>query len=298
MQEWAGVAGKTVLITGATSGIGLAGAEVLARRGARISMVARDQARAAMAVAQIRAVAGADAEVEVLFADLSSQASIRIVGEEILARHQRIDVLINNAGGVNRTRRITGDGVEMTWAVNHLAPFLLTSLLLDRIKASAPARIVTTSSDAHEGAEIPFDDLDGAVGYGNFGLTRYGQTKLANILFTTELARRLEGSGVTANCYHPGFVATRFNRNNGLLLSIGMTLARPFARDPAKGAETLVWLVDSSEVSSESGGYFFDRKRVQPSEAARDPETARRLWLLSEEETGMRASPEVWNSLS
>jgi NAD(P)-dependent dehydrogenase (short-subunit alcohol dehydrogenase family) len=199
-------------------------------------------------------------------------------------------VLINNAGGINRSRQLTDDELELTWAVNHLAPFLLTVLLLERIRASAPARIITTTSDAHQGAQIPFDDVNAVGGYGRLGFTRYGQTKLANILFTTELARRLEGSGVTANCYHPGFVASGFNRNNGTLLTLAMTLARPFARTAAQGADTMVWLADSPEVSSESGGYFVDRKRVQPSAAARDQETARRLWEFSEEETGVTTS--------
>jgi NAD(P)-dependent dehydrogenase (short-subunit alcohol dehydrogenase family) len=287
MQEWAGVAGKRVIITGATGGIGLAGAQELARRGAHLSVVARSQARAASAVAQITAAGGSGTEIDVLRADLSSQASIRQLAEEILAKHPQIDVLINNAGGINRSRQLTEDGMELTWAVNHLAPFLLTTLLLGRITASTPARIITTTSDAHQGAQIPFDDINAAGGYGGMGFSRYGQTKLANILFTTELARRLEGSGVTANCFHPGFVASGFNRNNGTLMAFAMTLARPFARTPAKGADTMVWLADSPDVSSQSGGYFVDRKLIQPSAAARDEETARRLWQLSQEETGM-----------
>lgn len=290
MQEWAGVAGKRVIITGATGGIGLAAARELARRGARLSIVARSETRAVAAVAEIRAAAGTGTEVDVLDADLSSQASIHRLADEILARYPRVEVLINNAGGMNGSRRLTEDGLELTWAVNHIAPFLLTTLLLERIKASAPARIITTSSDAHEGAHIPFDDINAAGGYGGFGFTRYGQTKLANILFTAELARRLEGSKVTANCFHPGFVASGFNRNNGKLMAFAMTLARPFARTPARGADTLVWLADSTEVSSESGGYFVDRKPLQPSAPARDPETARRLWEVSEEQTALRAS--------
>ncbi|MGP8249435.1 MAG: SDR family oxidoreductase [Candidatus Dormibacteria bacterium] len=285
MQEWAGVAGKRVIITGATGGIGLAGAQALVRRGARLTIVARSQIRAANAVAQLTAAGGPGTEVEVLRADLSSQASIRQLTKEILAKHPGIDVLINNAGGINRSRQLTEEGLELTWAVNHLAPFLLTTLLLERIKASTPARIITTSSDAHQGVEIPFDDINAVGGYGRLGFTRYGQTKLANILFTTELARRLEGSGVTANCFHPGFVASGFNRNNGTLMAIAMALTRPFARTPAKGADTMVWLADSPEVSTESGGYFVDRKRVQPSAAARNQDTARTLWRLSEEAT-------------
>lgn len=290
MQQWSGVAGKRVIITGATGGIGLAAARELARKGAHLSIVARSEARAAAAVAQITARGGMGTEVDVLHADLSSQASIRQLADEILAKHPRVDVLINNAGGMNGSRRLTEDHLELTWAVNHLAPFLLTTSLLERIKASTPARIITTTSDAHAGAQIPFDDINADGGYGNFGFTRYGQTKLANILFTTALAQRLEGTGVTANCYHPGLVASGFNRNNGTLMALAMTVARPFARTPAKGADTMVWLADSPDVSAENGGYFVDRKRVQPSAAARDPEAARRLWELSEEETGLRTS--------
>ena len=285
MQEWSGVAGKRVIITGATGGIGLAAARELARRGARLSIVARSESRAADAVAQITAAGGPATEVEVLYADLSSQASIRKLAAEILAKHPTIDVLANNAGGVNSSRRLTEDGLELTWAVNHLAPFLLTNLLLERIRASAPARIITTSSGAHHGAHIPFDDVNAERGYRTGGFSRYGQSKLANILFTTELARRLEGSGVTANCFHPGFVASGFNRSNGALMAFGMTLARPFARSTTKGADTLVWLADSPDVSSETGGYFTNRKRKLPSAAGQDAAAARRLWELSAEET-------------
>jgi NAD(P)-dependent dehydrogenase (short-subunit alcohol dehydrogenase family) len=287
MQEWTGVAGKRVIITGATGGIGLAAARELARRGARLSIVARSEARAAAAADRIVAAGGAGTEVEVLNADLSSQASIHKLAREILTRHPRVDVLVNNAGAIYSRRRLTEDGLELTWALNHLAPFLLTSLVLDRIRASAPARIITTASGAHRGARLPLDDVDAVRGYRGFA--RYGETKLANILFTAELARRLEGSGVTANCFHPGFVASGFNRNNGRLMAFGMTLGRPFARSPEKGADTLVWLADSAEVSSASGGYFANRKAKQPSTAARDTAVAHRLWELSEEQTGTAA---------
>jgi NAD(P)-dependent dehydrogenase (short-subunit alcohol dehydrogenase family) len=203
---------------------------------------------------------------------------------EAQARYPTIQVLINNAGAIYASRQVGPDGIELTWAVNHLAPFLLTTLLLQRMTASTPARIVTTSSDAHEGARIPFDDLNAQRSWGGFGFPRYGQTKLANILFTVELARRLAGTGVTANCFHPGFVATHFNRNNGVLMRIGMALSRPFARSAAKGAETLVWLVDSEAAGDTSGGYFFDEHPVTPSAAAQDREAAKRLWQVSEEE--------------
>ena len=285
MTEWQGVAGKRVLITGATGGIGLAAARDLARRGAKLAIVARSEPRAGEAVRQIKAASGTDGDVDVLLADLASQASIRGLAAEALERYSRLEVLVNNAGAVNSQRRITEDGIELTWAVNHVAPFLLTTLLLDRSRASAPARIVTTSSAAHLRAQIPFDDMSGERIYGPFGFGRYSQTKLANILFTLELARRLEGTGVTANCFHPGFVASGFNRNNGALMTFGMAIARPFGRSSEKGAETLVWLVDSPEVAGESGGYFTDMRRILPSAAGQDAEAARRLWAVSEEQT-------------
>ncbi len=282
MQTWGSVTGRRVVITGATSGIGLAAAVELARRGARLTLVARSEARAADAVRQIKAVAARGASVDVLTADLASQASIRQLAIALQAEYPIIQVLINNAGAIYARRQLSPDGLELTWAVNHIAPFLLTTLLLDRLTASTPARIVTTSSDAHEGARIPFDDLNAQSSYGGLGFPRYGQTKLANILFTVELARRLAATGVTANCFHPGFVATGFNRNNGFLMRIGMALSRPFARTAEKGAETLVWLVDSEAAGETSGGYFFDEHLVTPSAAAQDREAASRLWQLSE----------------
>ncbi len=284
MAEWSGVRGKRVLMTGGTNGIGLAAARELAARGADLSIVARDQARGEAAAAQIGA-AGGGRPVDVLLADLSSQASVRQLAAEILERYPRLEVLVNNAGAIYSSRQLSEDGIELTWALNHLAPFLLTTLLLDRLHESAPARIVTTSSDAHQGAHIPFDDIAAERSYGGRGFIRYGQTKLANILFTTELARRLQGTGVTANSFHPGLVATGFNRNNGLLMQLGMTVIRPFARSPEKGAETLVWLVDSTEAGAESGGYFVDRRRVLPTAAAQDADAALRLWELSEQQT-------------
>ena len=281
MQEWGGVAAKRILITGATRGIGLAAAIELARRRALLTLVARSESRAADAVRQIQTAAGG-AAVDVLTADLASQASIRQLAIDAQARYPGIQVLINNAGAIYARRQLSPDGIELTWAVNHLAPFLLTTLLLPRLTASAPARIVTTSSDAHQGAQIPFDDLNAERSWGGFGFPRYGQTKLANILFTVELARRLAGTGVTANCFHPGFVATGFNRNNGFLMRVGMAISRPFARSAVKGAQTLVWLVDSEAVGDTSGGYFFDQRLVTPSAAAQDREAARRLWQVSE----------------
>jgi len=287
MTEWTGVRDKRVLITGATRGIGLAGAEALARRGAHVAIVARDDARAVEAVRRIEAAGGS--KVDVLHADLSSQESVRALARDALARYPRIEVLVNNAGAWFTTRQVSVDGIEQTWAVNHLAPFLLTTLLLDRLQASSPARVITTSSGAHHGAQIPFDDLNAVRGYASLGFARYGESKLANILFTVELARRLEGTGVTANCFHPGFVGTGFNSNNGGLMRLAMQAARLFARRPDQGAETLVWLADSPDIASTSGGYFVDKRQASPSAAAQDVESARHLWQVSEAQTRERA---------
>jgi NAD(P)-dependent dehydrogenase (short-subunit alcohol dehydrogenase family) len=284
MTEWIGVRDKRVLITGATRGIGLAGAEALARRGAHVAIVARDDARAAEAVRRIEAAGGS--KVDVLHADLSSQESVRALARDALERYPRIEVLVNNAGAIFATRRVTVDGIEQTWALNHLAPFLLTTLLLDRIKASAPARIITTTSDAHKGKLIPFDDLNAERSYKGRGYTRYGESKLANILFTLELARRLDGTGVTAYCFHPGLVATGFNHNNGVLMSAAMAIIAPFSRSPRKAAQTLVWLADSPDVSKQSGGYYLNRERGVPSRPAQDADVARRLWDVSETQVG------------
>jgi NAD(P)-dependent dehydrogenase (short-subunit alcohol dehydrogenase family) len=212
---------------------------------------------------------------------------VRELAAEILQRYPRLEVLVNNAGVINTSRRFSEDGIELTWAVNHLAPFLLTTLLLDRLAESAPSRIVTTASDAHRVAKngIPFENLRGDHAWPKRGFGRYGETKLANILFTAELARRLGATGVTANCFHPGFVATGLGKNNGVAGRMLVPLLKPFARSPRKGAETLVWLVDSPEVAGESGGYYFDEKRANPSAWAQDTGAAERLWEISEEQT-------------
>ena len=276
--------GKHILITGATNGIGLAAAEVLTTLGANVAIVGRSETRARVAAAQISAAAKG-ATIAIFVADLSSQTSVRKLAAEVLARCPRLDVLVNNAGAMHGARQLTKDGIELTWAVNHLAPFLLTTLLLDRLKANAPARVITTASDAHQGARIPFEDLNAERSYRTVG--RYGETKLANILFTLELARRLEGSGVTANCYHPGLVATGFNRNNGVLMDLGMTALTLVARSPQTGADTLVWLATSPDLADVSGKYFFDREQRLPSPEGQDMQIARRVWEISERQCGL-----------
>lgn len=283
MADWPGITGKTVLITGGTSGIGLAAAQELATRGAEVGIVARDKTKAATAAERIRAAGGPGTVVDVFMADLSSQEAVRRLADQVLRRYRRLDGLVNNAGGIYLKRQVSTDGIELTWAVNHLAPFLLTTLLLDRLRESAPARVVTTSSHAHRTAPgIAFDDINAERSYRGFA--RYAQSKLANILFTIEMARRLTGTEVTASCFHPGMVASGFNRNNGPLLRFAMSLTRLAARSPRKGADTLVWLLDSAEVAGESGGYYVDRRLVAPAAAAKDEEAARRLWDLSEEQ--------------
>jgi NAD(P)-dependent dehydrogenase (short-subunit alcohol dehydrogenase family) len=275
-QQWPGVRGKRVILTGGTGGIGLAAARQLAALGAELTIVARSPERARAAASSIVR------PVDVLFADLGSQAEVRRLADEILGQYPRVDVLVNNAGAVFGSRRLSVDGIELTWAVNHLAPFLLTTLLLDRLVASAPARIITTSSRAHYRAALPFDDVQAERSPWGMGMQRYAETKLANILFTKELARRLAGTRVTANCFHPGFVGTGFNHNNGPLMRLAMSAARLVARRPDKGAETLVWLADSPEVSAVSGAYFMDKRERVPSPAARDMDAANRLWEVSE----------------
>jgi len=276
--------GKTVVITGGNSGIGLATAVALARAGADTVITARDKGRGEAAVATVAARSGSD-RVGVVVFDLASAASIRVGAAALLQRCDRIDVLVNNAGLVLTDRRETEDGFEATFGVNHLGPFLLTQLLLERITASAPARIVNVASTAHKGARggLDFDDLQSTRAYR--GMQVYSRSKLANIYFTTELARRLEGTGVTVNCLHPGTVATGYGRDGDAsgVLAFGLKVIKPFILSPERGAQTSVYLAASPDVAGVTGKYFVKCRARTPSRAAQDTEAARRLWDRSEE---------------
>jgi NAD(P)-dependent dehydrogenase (short-subunit alcohol dehydrogenase family) len=271
--------GKTIVATGATSGIGEAAVLALAGQGARIVIVARDEARGRATMQKIEAKAPGLGH-RLHLADLSSIAETRQVGAGITASEPRIDVLINNAGALFSNRRVTPEGVELTFALNHMSYFVLTEALRERLIASAPARIVSTSSTAHQGAKLDFNDLQSANGYG--GLKVYGRSKLANILFTRELARRLAGTSVTANCLHPGVVKTRFGESSGGFAGLLIPFLRPFFISPEAGADTIVYLASSPDVVGMTGGYFAKRALTEPSAAARDDAAAKRLWIESE----------------
>ncbi len=285
---------KYILITGATSGIGLAAAKAFAERGAKLGIIARNEAKADDAMTQIKDVTNGNVVVDLFLADMASQQSIRRIATDILERCPRIDILVNNAGALFQTRKITEDGLEMTWAVNHLGPFLLTNLLLERLKESAPARVITTASHGHKIAKkgIDFGDLDaeqlyrGVKKFMGGPTMRYAQTKLANILFTSELAQRLEGTGVSAYSFDPGLVNTNFNQDNGLVARLTMAAMKPFSRTPEEGAETLIWLAESNGFIDHSGCYYADKQVGKTSEAALDKDVAKRLWDISEKQTG------------
>jgi NAD(P)-dependent dehydrogenase (short-subunit alcohol dehydrogenase family) len=274
--------GKVCVVTGATSGIGKAAAAALARQGAQVVLVGRDRGRAEAAAAEMGAASTVPPKVEI--ADLTSMDQVRALAGR-LASLERIDVLINNAGLVLGERRVTQDGFEHVFAVNHLAPFLLTNLLLPKLTGSALARVVTVTSDAHSAASLDLDDPSLEHGWNSW--RSYANSKLANILFTRELARRLDGTGVTANCAHPGVVRTGFGRESRPLLRFGLTLARPFLLSPERGADTIVYLASSPDVAGETGGYYVKRQRREPSAAARDDAAARKLWDISEKLTGL-----------
>jgi NAD(P)-dependent dehydrogenase (short-subunit alcohol dehydrogenase family) len=269
---------RVCLVTGATSGIGLVTARELARQGARVVLVGRNPARSESAVRQIQTQTG-NPEVEALVADLSCQRQIRELAERFRQRHSRLDVLVNNAGGMWLRRELTEDGLERTFAVNHLAYFLLTHLLLDVLRTSAPARVVNVASAAHRRAVLDFGDLMGERRYN--GWRQYCRSKLMNLLFTYELARRLDGSGVTANALHPGWVATGFAGNNGWRGWPWQWTARCFAIRPEAGARTVVFLAASPDVAGTNGRYFVRERAAPSSPASCDEAAARRLWQVS-----------------
>lgn len=271
---------KIMIVTGATGGIGLITARELAATGAKVVLVGRSAARLADAVALITQQTP-DAQLDTIQADLSSQAEVCAVADTIKQRYDHIDVLINNAGAYYTTHQLSVDGIEMTWALNHMAPFLLTTQLLDLLRASAPARIITVASAAHQGAIIDFDDLEGKKRFS--GWKAYGQSKLANIMFTYELANRLLESDVTANCLHPGFVATGFAQNNaGWFAKFFAVMQRYMAITPEQGAETSIFLARSDSVVTTTGRYFDKCKPVPSSKISYDVTTQRRLWQLSQ----------------
>ena len=275
--------GRVALVTGANSGIGKATAQELARMGARVVMVSRSEERGRAAQEEIRRNSGNGA-VELLLADLASQAQIRNLAQEFNDRYDRLDILVNNAGVILQSRTLTEDGIETTFAVNHLAAFLLTNLLSNKLREGDGARVVTVSSEGHRWGGIDFDDINGDRKYRAF--RAYGQSKLANILFTSGLAERMQGTGVTANCFHPGGVRTNFGQNGGPG-AILFTLMSPFLRSPEEGADTGVYLAASHEVEGMTGKYLADRRLKAPSQEAYNKDVQERLWLVSEELAGL-----------
>ena len=280
--------GKTALITGGTAGIGKATAVGLAALGAHVGIVGRDPTRTLAAAQDIRRQSGNPA-VDAFVADMSSLTEVRRLAAAVLDAYPRLHVLVNNVGGFWAHRHLTADGLERTFALNHLAPFLLTDLLLDRLKASAPARIVTVSSSAQATGSIDFDDLQHETDYS--GPRAYSQSKLANVMVTYELARRLAGTVVTANVLHPGVVRTAFGAEDPSTLT---RIVQPFTRflkTPAQGAATSIYLAASADVDGITGKYFADRKPKRSNETSYDTTTANRLWQVSAQLTGVTAPP-------
>ncbi len=275
------LSGKICLVTGANSGIGRSTAHALAKMNATIVMVCRDRRRAEPVRDEIKAATG-NQSVELMICDLASQADIRRFAAEFINTHDRLDVLINNAGVVVRQRSLTEDGIETTFAVNHLGYFLLTNLLLDLLKQSSPARIINVSSAAHAYGKIDFDDLQGKKKYAGFAA--YANSKLANVMFTYELARRLDGTGVAVNCLHPGTISTGLFRNLPKPID---ALIKLVTLSPDKGAETSVYLASSPEVEGVSGKYFAKKRERRTNKESYNAEAARRLWDVSAKLTGL-----------
>lgn len=270
--------GKTVIVTGATAGIGFETARALAEKGAQVVIISRSPERCQMTAERIRSETG-NARVHFIAADLSYTAGIQEAAYQFKRHYSRLDVLVNNAGAFFDRRMVNTDGYEMTFALNHLNYFLLTHLLLDVLKSSSPARVINVSSDAHRSASLNFDDLQNEKNYRGFQV--YGQSKLCNVLFTYELARRLEGARVTVNALHPGLVATNFAANNGPLYALGMRLVSFLAKSPQKGAQTSIHLACAPDVEGISGKYFTDSRAVKSSPASYDRSSAEQLWTTS-----------------
>ena len=282
------MAGKSVLVTGGTGGIGRATAIGLAALGARVGITGRDQARTVAAAAGIGAAPGGPA-VDAFVSDMSAQAGMRHLAAQVADAYPRLDVLVNNVGGFWAHRHVTADGLERTFALNYLAPFLLTGLLLGRLTASAPARIVTVSSGAQASGRLDFGDLQGERAYS--GQRAYSQSKLANVMFTYELARRLDGTGVTATVLHPGVVRTGFGaEDQAAHMAVMIGVARLFMKTPAQGALTPVYLASSPEVEGITGRYFAGRRPKTASKAAYDTAAAARLWQVSAGLAGLTAT--------
>jgi retinol dehydrogenase 14 len=280
------MAGRTVLVTGGTGGIGRATALGLATMGAHLAITGRDRGRTEGSAREIRAAGG---QVEVFVADLSSQSQVRRLADEVLQRLPRVDVLVNNVGGYWNTRHVTADGLERTFALNHLAPFLLTNLLLDRLRQSAPARVVTVASNVHARGRIDFDDLQGERSYS--GARAYNQSKLANVLFTYELARRLPATSVTANALHPGVTSTSFGAEDpGGVQRRFISFMRPFMKTPAQGAATSIHLASAPDLAQVTGRYFASSKPKRSSKRSYDQAAAARLWQVSADLVGLTAA--------
>jgi len=278
---------KIILITGATSGIGKVAAHAVAANGWYVVLAGRDTQKSRDTAGQIRAATGNE-KVDFMTADLSSLKEVRRLAREFNERYSRLDVLVNNAGAYFASRETSVDGYEKTFALNHLAPFLLTNLLLAALARSPSPRVVTTSSAAHQAGRLNFDDLQSSTRYPGLGWTAYANSKLANVFFTYELARRSNGYKYTANTFHPGFVASGFGRNNHGLIGLGVRLSQLLALSPEKGAETLVYLASSSEVEGITGKYFSSKKETPSSQLSHDGETAQQLWEASEKLTGLK----------
>jgi NAD(P)-dependent dehydrogenase (short-subunit alcohol dehydrogenase family) len=283
----ADMTGRVCVVTGATRGIGRATVEGLARLGATLVLVCRRREDGDRIALEVRR-AGEGPPARVIEADLSSQAAVRHAAKEILERYPELHVLINNAGVVTPRREVTVDGLEAQLAVNHLAPFLLTNLLLPALRAGAPSRIVNVSSTTHHGAVIDFEDLQSEREYDSAEV--YAVTKLMNVLFTYELAMRLEGSGVSANCLHPGAVATRLLADYMRVPLVGGVLAQTFGASPEQGADTVLYLAAAPEVAGITGRYFSNRRETRSAPNSYDEATARRLWQVSERLTGIRTA--------